>query len=36
MAATTPKIDERDVGTPDSWIARDPRLIRLTGKNPLF
>lgn len=21
-------------GTPDSWIPRDPRLVRLTGKHP--
>ncbi|KAF9045792.1 nitrate reductase [Hymenopellis radicata] len=27
--------DERDVGTPDEWVQRDPRLIRLTGKHPL-
>ncbi len=24
--------DKRDVGTPDEWVQRDPRLIRLTGK----
>ncbi|KAG0254842.1 hypothetical protein BG011_005507 [Mortierella polycephala] len=27
-------IDERDLGTPDDWIPRDPRLIRLTGRHP--
>ena len=27
-------IDTRDVGTPDDWVPRDPRLIRLTGKHP--
>jgi nitrate reductase (NAD(P)H) len=27
-------IDPKDVGTPDEWVPRDPRLIRLTGKHP--
>ncbi|KDR71724.1 hypothetical protein GALMADRAFT_229269 [Galerina marginata CBS 339.88] len=27
-------IDSQDSGTPDAWIPRDPRLIRLTGKHP--
>lgn len=27
-------IDPKDVGTPDDWVPRDPRLIRLTGKHP--
>ena len=27
-------IDPRDVRTPDAWIPRDPRLIRLTGDHP--
>jgi nitrate reductase (NAD(P)H) len=22
-------------GTPDAWVPRDPRLVRLTGKHPL-
>lgn len=34
MATKALNIDERDVGTPDGWIARDPRLIRLTGRHP--
>ena len=28
-------IDYRDVSTPDDWIPRDGRLIRLTGKHPM-
>lgn len=28
------KVDERDLNTPDAWIPRDPRLIRLTGNHP--
>lgn len=31
---TNPKIDPRDVGTPDAWIPRHPDLIRLTGRHP--
>ncbi|KAF9924825.1 hypothetical protein FBU30_005274 [Linnemannia zychae] len=27
-------LDERDIGTPDDWIVRDPSLIRLTGRHP--
>ena len=30
--ASTP--DHRDVGTPDEWVPRDGRLIRLTGRHP--
>ncbi|KAG7529194.1 hypothetical protein FFLO_05748 [Filobasidium floriforme] len=26
--------DEKDAGTPDAWLNRDPRLVRLTGKHP--
>jgi len=26
--------DHRDVGTPDEWIPRDGRMVRLTGKHP--
>lgn len=26
--------DFRDVGTPDEWVPRDGRLVRLTGKHP--
>ena len=27
-------IDDRDKGTPDSWVARHPSLLRLTGRHP--
>ncbi|KAF8967746.1 nitrate reductase [Flammula alnicola] len=27
-------VDPQDVGTPDGWIPRDSRLVRLTGKHP--
>mmetsp|Transcript_4590 Transcript_4590/g.5687 ORF Transcript_4590/g.5687 Transcript_4590/m.5687 type:complete len:616 (+) Transcript_4590:92-1939(+) len=27
-------VDGRDTGTPDTWIKRDPSLIRLTGRHP--
>lgn len=27
-------IDDRDKDTPDEWIERDPRLVRLTGRHP--
>jgi len=27
-------IDSLDAGTPDAWIPRDPRMVRLTGKHP--
>ena len=30
----TSEIDEQDKATPDNWIARDTRLVRLTGKHP--
>ena len=26
--------DYRDVGTPDEWVPRDGRLVRLTGRHP--
>ena len=26
--------DYRDVGTPDAWLPRDGRLVRLTGRHP--
>lgn len=26
--------DHRDIGTPDEWIPRDGRLVRLTGRHP--
>lgn len=28
------EVDERDAKTADSWIARHPRMLRLTGKHP--
>lgn len=28
------KGDDKDVGTPDEWVVRDERLVRLTGKWP--
>ena len=28
------KIDDRDVGTPDGWIPRNPALLRHTGRHP--
>ena len=28
------KIDERDIGTPDGWIPRNPVLLRHTGRHP--
>lgn len=27
-----PEVDAKDEGTPDAWINRDPRIVRLTGK----
>ncbi|KAG6852835.1 hypothetical protein C0991_008708 [Blastosporella zonata] len=27
-------VDSQDVGTPDSWVIRDHRMVRLTGKHP--
>ncbi|THH09687.1 hypothetical protein EW146_g8611 [Bondarzewia mesenterica] len=29
-----PVVDKQDEGTPDGWLKRDERLIRLTGKHP--
>ena len=29
------KIDIRDAKSPDSWVPRNPELVRLTGKHPL-
>lgn len=29
-------VDSRDLETPDHWIARDPRLLRLSGAHPLI
>lgn len=27
-------VDARDQRTPDNWVVRDPRLVRLTGLHP--
>ncbi|KAJ9115229.1 hypothetical protein QFC20_001096 [Naganishia adeliensis] len=32
--AVISQIDEKDAGTPDAWLNRDPRMVRLTGKHP--
>ncbi|KAG0276902.1 hypothetical protein BGZ96_003094 [Linnemannia gamsii] len=34
MFTSTLAVDERERGTPDEWIVRDPALIRLTGRHP--
>ncbi|KAH0581116.1 hypothetical protein H2248_012243 [Termitomyces sp. 'cryptogamus'] len=28
------QVDPQDIGTPDSWVLRDSRMVRLTGKHP--
>lgn len=28
-------IDKRDADTPDAWVPRDERILRLTGRHPL-
>jgi nitrate reductase (NAD(P)H) len=28
-------VDPKDADTPDSWVRRDPRIQRLTGRHPL-
>lgn len=28
-------VDKRDQDTPDNWVRRDPRILRLTGRHPL-
>ncbi|GBF87848.1 nitrate reductase [Raphidocelis subcapitata] len=28
-------VDAKDADTPDSWVPRDPRIVRLTGRHPL-
>jgi nitrate reductase (NAD(P)H) len=28
-------VDAKDADTPDAWIPRDPRILRLTGRHPL-
>ncbi|GAA98798.1 uncharacterized protein L969DRAFT_76523 [Mixia osmundae IAM 14324] len=32
--AQTKTIDSQDAATPDNWVPRDERLVRLTGKHP--
>ncbi|KXZ49738.1 hypothetical protein GPECTOR_20NIT1 [Gonium pectorale] len=29
------QVDKKDQDTPDSWVRRDPRILRLTGRHPL-
>lgn len=29
------KIDNKDENTPDNWVPRNERLLRLTGRHPL-
>eukprot|EP00798_Chlamydomonas_sp_ICE-L_P021626 gene21626-28630_t len=29
------EVDKKDTDTPDKWIPRDPRILRLTGRHPL-
>lgn len=31
---TVTKIDARDVGTPDDWVPRHEKMVRLTGRHP--
>ena len=28
------KVDDKDKGTPDDWIARNEHMIRLVGRHP--
>jgi nitrate reductase (NAD(P)H) len=28
-------VDAKDADTPDNWVPRDPRILRLTGRHPL-
>jgi nitrate reductase (NAD(P)H) len=28
-------VDAKDADTPDNWVPRDPRIVRLTGRHPL-
>lgn len=28
------EVDSRDAATPDKWVPRHPRLVRLTGRHP--
>lgn len=29
------EVDAKDADTPDNWVPRDPRIVRLTGRHPL-
>lgn len=29
------QVDTKDADTPDNWVKRDPRILRLTGRHPL-
>ena len=31
---TVTEVDSRDAATPDKWVPRHPRLVRLTGRHP--
>ncbi len=31
---TVTQVDSRDAATPDKWVPRHPRLVRLTGRHP--
>ncbi|GAX75762.1 hypothetical protein CEUSTIGMA_g3205.t1 [Chlamydomonas eustigma] len=35
LHAPATAVDKKDADTPDSWIPRDPRILRLTGRHPL-
>ena len=35
LHAPATAVDGKDADTPDAWIARDKRIMRLTGRHPL-
>lgn len=35
MHAPATAVDKKDADTPDNWVVRDPRILRLTGRHPL-
>jgi nitrate reductase (NAD(P)H) len=35
LHAPATAIDKKDADTPDDWVPRDPRILRLTGRHPL-
>ena len=35
LHAPATSIDSKDKDTPDAWVPRDPRILRLTGRHPL-